>query len=222
MISNKKIYLGLIYDAMRVLGFKDNQFYINLKPKTEIKDLVFGPALTTKGRKTNKQDDYKKLDNIRLDIYQKKYFKKKPIVVLESNDKYCAHSGDITSLIYQKLGAVAFLTDGNVRDIDQIRKLNFPVFCEGLNPIDALNYWALTEYNVKIKIHGIVINPGDYLFASSDGVIRVEKNIFEEFYKVLESIYNKEKAVKRLIIRNKNKRSYVTDLKNFVKKYDRW
>ena len=29
----EKLYMGIVYDAMRLLGYKDDDFYINIKPK---------------------------------------------------------------------------------------------------------------------------------------------------------------------------------------------
>ena len=50
-------------------------------------------------QRSKNQKNYTKLDNIRMDIYNKKYFKKKPIVLLEANDNKVAHAGDITCQI---------------------------------------------------------------------------------------------------------------------------
>ena len=68
------IYLGIVYDAMRISGHKSEHFFIDIKPKIPIKKTIYGPAFTTKGRKVKKNEDYEKLDMIRIDMYQKKYF----------------------------------------------------------------------------------------------------------------------------------------------------
>ena len=215
------IYLGAVYDAMRLIGYNDGQFYINIKPKAGYKGIISGPALTTCGRLVSKNEDYDKLDNIRLNIYKKELFKEKPIVLLQANDDYCAHSGDITSNIYQSLGAKGFITDGNVRDIEKIEEISFPVFCESINPIDALDYWALTEYNNPIVIKNVEISPGDFIYASQDGVIRVKRADHSIFLKNLENILKKENDARKLI-KNIKGEDFTAEFNKFVTTYGRW
>ena len=62
--------------------------------------------------------------------------------MLQANDNKVAH-GDITSQIYKNLGAVGFITDGNVRDIDKCVRFDFQYSVMIINPIDALDYWSL-------------------------------------------------------------------------------
>ncbi len=221
-LNKNKIYLGAVYDALRLMGQKEDIFYINIKPKYLNNELISGEAFTTKGRIVKKNENYESLDLIRLNFYKKKYFKKKPIVILEANDNKVAHSGDITSLIYKNLGAVGFITDGNVRDIDKIKRINFPTFCKDINPIDAIDYWALTDFQCKIKINNIEINPGDILYASNDGIIRVKKKDFKKFLLFLNKILKKEYEARALINLIKNKNEYSSTLKNFVLRKGRW
>ena len=222
MKKKNKIYLGAVYDAMRLMGQKVYSFYIDIKPKYTNSQILIGEAFTTVGRKIKKKESYEKLDIIRLEIYKKKFFKKKPIVLLQSNDKKVVHSGDITSQIYKDLGAKGFITDGNVRDIDKCEEIKFPIFCAGTNPIDAIDYWALVDYQTKIKIKGVDINPGDMIYASNDGIIRVKKEDFKKFNYFLKKILKKENDVRRLLKRLKNKDNYQEQLHKFLNKSGRW
>lgn len=216
------MYLGVVYDAMRTLGYRDEDFFINIKPHAGYSTLITGPALTTFGRKTSPSEDYPALDNIRLDIYKKELFSQKPIVLLQTNDKKVAHSGDITSLIYKELGAQGFITDGCVRDIEKINELNFPCFCTDVNPIDALDYWALTDFNIPIEIKGVMIKPGDIIFASRDGVINVPQTQFEKFNKIAQGVLDKENNVRALIQDLAKSNDFTKKLEEFVKSSGRW
>ena len=222
MKRKNKIYLGAVYDALREMGQKLESFYINIKPKYMSDQIVIGEAFTTKGRKVKKKDNYKKLDLIRLDIYKKSYFKNKPIVLLESNDHKVAHAGDITCQIYKNLGAVGFITDGNVRDIDKCEEIDFPVFCKDVNPIDAIDYWALTKYQTNIKIDNVSIAPGDMIYASNDGIIRVRKKDLKIFNKTLKKVLKKESDVRVLVKEMKKLTNYKKKLTKFVKEKGRW
>jgi regulator of RNase E activity RraA len=192
--------MGIVYDSLRIMGENHKDFYINIKPKCGYDSIIQGPCFTTYGEVVKDwKVDYQKLDNIRLKMYKKELFFDNPIVFLQSNDDRVAHSGDITSLIYKKLGAKGFVTDGIVRDIDIIENLKFPVFCKDENPIDALGYWALTKFDIDINIDGVSISPRDYSFASKDGVIIVRSNLANRFKKIALEQLEREKRVRYLI-----------------------
>ena len=218
----KDIYSGVAYDAMRLLGFRSEQFYINIKPIAGYDKTIVGPAFTTYGEVVSTDVDYTKLDNIRLEMYKKEFFKNEPIVLLQANDDYVAHSGDITSLIYKTLGAQGFITDGNVRDIDTIDELKFPVFARDANPIDAIDYWALTKFNTDIVIKNVKISTDDLIIASKDGVIRVPKDCIGAFSKKVEMILHKENTARAMIIENKDKMDMTDILNELVEKEGRW
>ena len=211
------IYMGIVYDSMRMLGENYDDFYINIKPTCGYSSIIQGNCFTTYGEVVEDwKVDYDKLDNIRLEMYKPEMFADNPIVFLQSNDDKVAHSGDITSLIYQKLGAVGFVTDGIVRDIDIIDKMNFPIFCRDENPIDALGYWALTKYQQDIEIDGVKISPRDYSFASRDGVIIVRNELKDKFKRIALQQLEREDKVRRLI--NQSSMSY----EQIVEEMGRW
>jgi len=217
-----KIYLGIAYDSLRVMGYRAEQVYINIKPRAGYERIVMGPALTTYGEVVKSTDNYEQLDNIRLGLYKREYFSNSPIVILQANDNYCAHSGDITSLIYKNLGAKGFITDGNVRDIDNINAIQFPVFCKDSNPIDAIDYWALTKYNVPVVIENVDIEPNDLIIASRDGVIRVKQNDIQRFYELSSEILNKEEKVRQFLNEHTEQENYSENLQELVNQVGRW
>lgn len=212
------IYMGIVYDSMRILGENYKNFYINIKPKCGYNgEILQGECFTTYGEVVNVSDEeYKRLDNIRLEFYKKEVFKNNPIVFLQSNDSQVAHSGDITSLIYKNLGAKGFVTDGIVRDADIIDKMNFPVFCKDTNPIDALGYWALTKYGCDLEIDNVLVQPDDYAFASKDGVIVVKKRLLKKFKSVALEQLERENKVRYLI--NQTEKTY----EQIVEEMGRW
>jgi len=215
------IYMGIVYDSLRIMGIPYNEFLINLKPVCGYSGLIQGPAFTTFGEVVEgkvTEEEYQKLDNIRLEMYNPEKFVNNPIVFLQSNDEKVAHSGDLTSLIYQKLGAVGFVTDGIVRDIDVIDKTGFPIFCNEQNPIDAWLYWALTKYQITVTIQGVEINPGDFTFASRDGVIIVKRQLFHRFKKIAIEQLERENMIRNIINKQENTFNYT----KLVEEFGRW
>ena len=179
--------------------------------------IVHGPALTLYGRKITKYEDYSQMDNKRFEFYKPELYKNNPIILLQSNDNIISHTGDITSKIFKKLGAKAYITDGIARDIELIDEIKFPVFCKNVNPIDAIsNNWAYTDINIPITIENLSIYPDDYIFASKDGVIVVPKEMYDEFITKLNIIMEKERDIRKFV-NTIETNSLVVEIENFIK-----
>jgi len=137
-----------------------------------------------------------------MEIYRdfQDYFSKfRPIVCLQSNDNLVAHTGDITSMIYQKMGAVGMLTDGITRDANIIDEIGFPLFSNDVNPIDAIDHWAITGYNKPIEIEGVQIHPGDIICMDKDGALVVPQVHADEFMVNLDKVVKREGHIRSKI-----------------------
>jgi 4-hydroxy-4-methyl-2-oxoglutarate aldolase len=77
------------------------------------------------------------------------------------------------------LGAAGCLTDGCVRDVRQIRELNFPVFTSGTNPADTKYRGKMMMYDVPGEIGGVAVVRGDLVFGDVDGVVIVPGQAIE-------------------------------------------
>lgn len=84
--------------------------------------------------------------------------------------------------------AAGVITDGGIRDYNEIVGLDFPTFCTGLTPYDSLGRMDGKEHDTSIVCGGICVNPGDLVFGDIDGVVVVPQEIFEE---VIEKAWDK-------------------------------
>jgi regulator of RNase E activity RraA len=64
--------------------------------------------------------------------------------------------------------------------VKSIQKLAFPVFAAGIKPVDSAGRGLVIDYNVPVQCGGIVVNPGDLLFADYDGVVVIPSNILQD------------------------------------------
>ena len=216
------VYLGAVYDALNLMVDDATKYVLDIKPVAGYSEIIYGPALTLYGRKITKHENYSEMDNKRFNFYKSELYKNKPIVLLQSNDNIISHTGDITSKIFKKLGAKGYITDGIARDIELIDKINFPVFCKDVNPIDAIsNNWAYTDINIPIKIQNLLIYPEDFIFASKDGIIVVPKNMFSTFLINLNKIMIKERKI-REFVNNTDKNILIDKIESFIKEEGRF
>ena len=77
----------------------------------------------------------------------------------------------------QARGAVI---DGLIRDVRKIEALGFPVFAAGLKPVDSQGRGIVIDYNVPVECGGVLVHPGDLVFADYDGVVVVPKDVIHQ------------------------------------------
>jgi regulator of RNase E activity RraA len=70
-------------------------------------------------------------------------------------------------------GFVGCIAEGAVRDSDELKKMNFPVYCRS---IDCEFVWGLIKgvsVNEPIVVGGVEISPGDVMVGDNDGLIAI-------------------------------------------------
>jgi 4-hydroxy-4-methyl-2-oxoglutarate aldolase len=94
------------------------------------------------------------------------------IIVVESGDLNYAVAGGNVCAVAQKRGIAAFIIDGVIRDLAEIRNNRFPVFARGVSPIPGGKN-IIGELNGKIQCGGVKVNCGDVVVADEEGIIVV-------------------------------------------------
>ena len=102
------------------------------------------------------------------------------IVVFQDLDSppVAATFGEIMCTIYKTFGAQGLITSGAGRDLDQVRKIGFPVFTSGT--ICSHGYVHIPQIYVPVHVGGIAIYPNDLLHADCNGVTTVPVEIARE------------------------------------------
>ena len=90
-----------------------------------------------------------------------------------------------------KQGVVGVVVDGAVRDVAEIRQLQFPVFARGIVPNNGTEGY-LGKINVPIQCGGVTVRPGDIIFGDDDGVVVTPQEMAEEVSKTAQSIIREE------------------------------
>lgn len=156
----KSFASATIYEAY---GAKGAMFH-TIKPiRSSMK--VCGPAVTVKARPG---------DNL---IIHKAIYTALPgdvLVVDTSSYLEAGFWGDVMTCAAQERGLAGLVTDGAVRDSEEIARMGFPLFCQGLS-IKNTTKKCLGTINAPIFMAGAVINPGDLIFGDADGVTVVAR-----------------------------------------------
>ncbi len=80
--------------------------------------------------------------------------------------------GGTTTLAALGRGLAGLVTNGAVRDVDELQELGFPVFAAGVSvrgTVKSHPGWA----GLPVSVGGVVVRPGDIVIGDSDGVVVV-------------------------------------------------
>lgn len=107
-----------------------------------------------------------------------------PIVVFQDLDDpaVSATFGEIMCTTYQTFGSVGLITSGAGRDLDQVRRIGYPVFTGGT--ISAHGYCHTPDVHVPVRVGGVMIYPDDLLHADVNGVTTIPREIASEVAEV--------------------------------------
>ncbi|GGY95755.1 hypothetical protein GCM10010365_13310 [Streptomyces poonensis] len=94
------------------------------------------------------------------------------VVVVESGDVDHALAGGNVCAVAQRRGIAAFVVDGVIRDLAEVREAGFPVFARGVIPIPGTKK-AIGSLGGEVRCGGALVHPGDVVVADEEGVVVV-------------------------------------------------
>jgi 4-hydroxy-4-methyl-2-oxoglutarate aldolase len=109
-----------------------------------------------------------------------------------------AQWGEIVTQGARQRGIAGVVTDGAVRDIDEIEKLGFPVWAASVRPLGARKD-VLGWVNRPANCGGVRVAPGDVIIADGDGVVVVPRGIAAETLASAQARVTREDATRRAI-----------------------
>jgi regulator of RNase E activity RraA len=115
------------------------------------------------------------------------------IVVVEAGDRDYAVSGGNVCAWAQKRGIAAFVVDGVIRDVAEVRERVFPVFARGVIPIPGDKRRA-GVLNGPVSCGGVRVAPGDIVVADEEGIVVVPLGRAQEILSAAEAKAAKDAA----------------------------
>lgn len=117
------------------------------------------------------------------------------IVVANGGREDVSCWGDILSSAARVKGVEGVVIDGACRDIDASAEIGFPVFGKAVVPVSARNRIVQTDMDVPVEMAGVVVRPGDLVFADGSGAVFVPGDRAEEVVALAEALVAKQTAM---------------------------
>jgi len=138
------------------------------------------------------------------------------IVIYNHGATDVAPWGELATLSCKNKGISGVVIDGAVRDVEEIKKMRFPVFAKAAVP-NAGEPKGFGEINVEIKCGGQLVRPGDWIVGDDSGVVVIPRERAYEIARRALEIKRNEDRVREEIRRGKTL-AEVVDLYKWEKK----
>ena len=117
------------------------------------------------------------------------------IVVIQDMDQPPRGSfwGEVNANIHRALGCVGLITDGGVRDLDEVRELGFQFLAKEVLVSHA--YVHIVEVGQPVTVGGLTVNPGDLLHADQHGAMHIPHDIAAHVPAEAQAVEDRERAI---------------------------
>lgn len=155
----QRVPTGHVVDALGGSGALD----YSIKPVVVEQSIFCGPAITCHCGPADNLGVFGTLEHLQSgDV----------IVAASARHTGCAVVGDLVLGMARNGGAIAFVTDGCVRDVPGIRAVGLPCFCAGVTPNSPAREGPATV-GFPIVVGDVNIATGDIIVGDQDGIVVV-------------------------------------------------
>lgn len=104
-----------------------------------------------------------------------------------------AQWGEVQANIHKALGVAGVVTDGSVRDLDEVRALGFQFAAAHVSVSHA--YVHMVDFGLPVKVGGLWVAPGDLIHADQHGVVTIPPEVAERVPEAVTKIEVDERRI---------------------------
>lgn len=190
----EKLYTGAVNDVLRELCLT----HVALPPQImPLRDemVVCGFAFTIRSNA-----DPTLAGELELRVKMLEEIRPNHVCVWNANgDDGASHWGGVMTQASAKRGCRGAIIDGGIRDTKDILSQNFPIWSRYRTSNGSLSRAKMTGYQVPITVGGVLIKPGDVVFADIDGVIVIPRKLAVPVLQRAEQIERNEGEIKEWV-----------------------
>jgi 4-hydroxy-4-methyl-2-oxoglutarate aldolase len=200
----QNLYVAAVCDVLDTLGYREQAMHQRIRPLDPKHCTIVGRARTARWMEVDyveEQDPYgaeiEFIDSLRPGD-----------VAVHSTDHGGTNApwGELMSTVAKLHGVTGCICDSMVRDCEKIIALQFPVFSQGIRPLDSMGRGKVMAYDVPIRCGGVLVQPGDLVFADFDGVVIVPAGLEEQVFERAAEKVDKETTSRKELLEGKTLR----------------
>ncbi len=117
------------------------------------------------------------------------------VIVIEDLDEEPIGSfwGEVQANIHRALGCAGAVTNGGVRDLDEVRALGFQLFAGSVMVSHA--YVHVVEVGGPVTVGGLTVRPGEIVHGDQHGVAVIPREIAREVPQGARRVEERERAI---------------------------
>jgi 4-hydroxy-4-methyl-2-oxoglutarate aldolase len=104
-----------------------------------------------------------------------------------------AQWGEVQANIHKALGCVGVVTDGSVRDLEEVRGLGFQ-FCAAHVSVSHANV-HMVDFGIPVKVGGQWVKPGDLIHGDQHGVVTIPHEIAGQIPEAIAKVEADERRI---------------------------
>ncbi|MES1257255.1 MAG: RraA family protein [Acidobacteriota bacterium] len=187
----RQVEVASVADAIEQLYGQKLYMHHEMRPLFTTK--FAGPAVTVLLKKEEHNDGAKASQGM-LDAIDAAPAGSVYVMKLEDGANI-AGIGGLMATAMKARGLAGAVIDAAVRDVPQIRKIQFPVFSIGIAPSTSVNHYRFAGVNVPVTVAGAPVNPNDIIAADEDGVVVIPRAKAAEVLKKAQELDNTEHSM---------------------------
>ncbi|MDE3017009.1 MAG: RraA family protein [Pseudomonadota bacterium] len=121
------------------------------------------------------------------------------IIVIQDMDRIQGAgsvAGEIHAAIFKALGCVGIVTNGAVRDLDELEAMEMHTYSGGIVPSHA--YAHIIDIGVPVEVGNMMIENGDLLHGDRHGIVNIPSEITPDIHVMALKILARERTVTNL------------------------
>jgi len=122
-----------------------------------------------------------------------------------------AYWGEVNSSIHLALGSRGVITNGSVRDLDEVHSTGFHLFASGVSVSHGFAH--LEDFQLPVRIFGMTVHPGDLLHADRHGAVVIPHEIAAEIANAAREI---DRAERKMLDLCRSKKFSIAELDKLI------
>jgi len=190
----EKLYTGAVNDVLREMCITNVALPPEIMPLRD-EMVVCGPAFTIR---SNADPTLTGELETRVKMLDELY--EGCVCVWNANgDDKASHWGEVMTGASMKRGCRGAIIDGGIRDTKGILAAGFPIWSRYRTSNGSLSRAKITGYQVPIVVGGVLIKPGDIIFADIDGAVVIPRKLAVAVLLRAEQIERNELEIKEWV-----------------------